>query len=520
MNAENDSVNEQPPPDNNSANAKGTLKPRKYRKTATFFLAVGWLLAGLNFLFLTALILGPREYYFGGIVTTLRYLVNLNIFNIPALIFGFIAWLFRRCQPAKDFCIVTLVFCFVINPSVGLFRLFVLTPSPVDSPRTRAALTDTCLPGVTAPSEEAAEKFARRLEEAIKAGDRLFLDSSVDLDLLVNRAFSWYGFSQTALDNFKRGLADNPNRIGDTLSTYVKEGGDVKYLRIHKVGNETRALFRLVSGTAKLNYSEFILAERKGATRISDVYVFSQGELLSVMIRWWTLAELLKATVFYEGSLSSDEQEYMESWTDVSELLEAYAADDPDRVLAMYGRLPFSVRKNRLIMYKRRGAARRKGLWSMEYSKAAEDMENLFPNDVSTHLAFMGYYNDSGHYAKAYASIDALEKAIGGDAYLEVLRGHVNYREKKYDQAMAAYERAIEMEPTLKKAYLSELRLLFRQGKWVEATLFLIRSEENVELSDAELQTVRGMLSYKLTKEYRQWKTLQQEQEKPINELE
>lgn len=93
---------------------------------------------------------------------------------------------------------------------------------------------------------------------------------------------------------------------------------------------------------------------------------------------------------------------------------------------------------------------------------SAERALELDPDLPEAHLA-MGLYHYWGHrdYDAALRELEIARGGMPGDPFISVIAGSIHKRQGRWDEAIAAYRRAIELDPLDPRAY-SELGTVFR----------------------------------------------------------
>src|SRR5262249_3434595 len=80
------------------------------------------------------------------------------------------------------------------------------------------------------------------------------------------------------------------------------------------------------------------------------------------------------------------------------------------------------------------------------------------------------------------AAIDRVDRAVGGDPYLLVLRGNALTEAGRFDQARAALDKALEQEPGLKQAYWGWVTVSLRDKKYGDALGWLKKPVEKFRI--------------------------------------
>jgi len=387
-----------------------------------------------------------------------------------------------------------------------------------------ALILALCLTGASraqtadAPIDKAYHDFARKIERAVSQGNGQLMDAAFDLDILMERMLGGRGISAKTISGIKQGVRQSLD-LGRQLNRIVANGGSYKLLKLHRQGNELRALYRLQAEDG-LNYHDAVLVKKNGRVRIADIYVFISGEYLSATMRRFALPVITRQEKSPLMKLLTKESEFVKSFPRVMSMTNAVRAGKPVEALGIYDKLPASVQRDKSVMLLRFKAATLKGPGSLEYRKAMVDMEQLFPDDPCLHLLALDLHVLRKEYPKAFKAINAIEKATGDTAYMNFLRGNAYYLQKKPDQAKAALERSVKQEPSLLQAHSSLIILALEAKDWSAVSLRLtgVEKDSGVQLDD--LEKMEAFAEYVKTDEYRKWKAArpQPAQDAPADE--
>lgn len=95
--------------------------------------------------------------------------------------------------------------------------------------------------------------------------------------------------------------------------------------------------------------------------------------------------------------------------------------------LSIYRSLPAAVQKMKYVMLLRIAAAGKTPNGNA-YVQSIAEYRSAFPNDASQHLISIDYFVLKKQYDEGIKSIDKLDKAVGGDPYLNEMRAGI-YRQ-------------------------------------------------------------------------------------------
>jgi predicted Zn-dependent protease len=123
-------------------------------------------------------------------------------------------------------------------------------------------------------------------------------------------------------------------------------------------------------------------------------------------------------------------------------------------VLEQYNSLSEAARKLKLAMSVRLRAAA--ALSPEAYKAAVEEFRATYPNNPTIDLLLIDGYVLQKEYDKALASIDATERFVGGDGYLNVLRAGVLFQSGYAAEALKAARAASVAEPDTPFPYMQQ----------------------------------------------------------------
>jgi tetratricopeptide (TPR) repeat protein len=224
-------------------------------------------------------------------------------------------------------------------------------------------------------------------------------------------------------------------------------------LRIRTILGRRRALFRGLSADGGLNYYEFLLTSAADrGVRAVDFYAVAIGQWESEALRPGILAFVHNnGLADARNQLSDLDKEFIAHAADVVAIVDAARARQPRRVLEIYARLPQSMKRMKSLLNVRLLSAAQ--VSQQEYLRAFEDFRKYHADAVECYLIALNVFFVQKSYDQALASLDRLDKALGGDPYLKVTRAVILLEQGKTDAARESAERALAEDPTLIAAY-------------------------------------------------------------------
>ncbi len=359
------------------------------------------------------------------------------------------------------------------------------------------------------PSDEEARQWAGLFEKAVRKGSFTATNDLIDWDALLDKATAYPdappGLAKQRADFIKGAKATSSSTAGFTGQVLegVRRGGSYTFLHTRLVDGQRRAVFRMITKDGGLNYHDFVLASGDdGLVRADDCYVFLTGQMVSAAIRE-SFLPFARNWVKGGVGVSPAERDFLNNFAQFTEIVSLFHDKEHRRVLETYNELPESVRKMKTLLAIRLGSAQ--AISNDEYLKAIDDYRKFYPKDASIDLIALDGYAMRKNYQQALTGLDHVDKAVGGDAYLNVLRANLYLAEGKSDQAWRATEAAIAAEPTLRIAYFSLLGQSLKNHKFNRTAELLteLRSKFNMQFKD--LTTVPAYAEFVKSDAYKKW---------------
>jgi hypothetical protein len=295
----------------------------------------------------------------------------------------------------------------------------------------------------------------------------------------------------------RRGMASQ-------LVNVVSQGGSVRLLRVHDVGDEKRALFRMLSQEVGVNYHDMVLVKRSGRVQAVDVYVFATAEKISDTTRRLYLMAAAGSSQTLVGKLVGGEGEFVKHAEDFKRMSENAQAGRFQKVLDGYHGLPKSMREEKAVMMMRVMAAQR--ISEDEYAQAIAEFRKNHPNDACLDMLSIDGYLLRKKHELALECVDRLDKAVGGDPYLNSLRSGINADRENWAEARRFAQKAVEGAPDLPEGYWQMVAVTLGEKKHAETAKWLTTIEEKFNLQMNNLESTPEYGEFIKSPEYRSWK--------------
>ncbi len=313
------------------------------------------------------------------------------------------------------------------------------------------------------PSDAQALELGHLIAEQIGNQEFQALDAAYDPSALLDRAIGTTLVSTVVRDCL---LTVVPS--GDSLHLMLLMGDPpprgYTLLGVRSREGTPRLVFRVIRQNG-VDYHEFVLGlDEEDRPRVVDMFIASNGELLSESFRSALLPDRVSLQVLNMLLMPTPGDFAVEvEARPLYRLGELFREGKCQEVVDTFDRESAALSKMKRAHLLRITAAGR--IDAALHAKAIEEMRKAFPGDPSTDLASHATLSAHGDHDAAIAAIDRLDRAIGGDPYLLLLRARAQLLAGRPDEAQASAARAVEAEPTI------------HDGWWTYVTVALHRKD-------------------------------------------
>ena len=165
----------------------------------------------------------------------------------------------------------------------------------------------------------------------------------------------------------------------------------------------------------------------------ADLYLYAAGELFSETLHRGFLHAAAETSPSLLARLTQQEGDYVKNLDKLETLARCVQDGQTAKAMDIYARLPQSLKKEKSVLLLRVQAAQSLDLGQLD--AAIRDFRSAFPHDPVVNRLLIDTFFLHQEYAKARASIDRLDRSLGGDPYLNVLRANAYLAEKQYKTA-------------------------------------------------------------------------------------
>lgn len=353
-------------------------------------------------------------------------------------------------------------------------------------------------------TEEEAKAFAEKLIPLVRPCDPAKLEPLIDREALAARFMT-----RTEMPDKKPIAMELARRpvAGRILCGSMAGIDEYRLLHVHMVDGKPRPVLRRIisdkrSGAVVPGYDELELGKTKadGVVRIVDAYSYMQGQWLTEILSG--NRDALAQSVDYLG--------YIPEMADTIKKAQDLQRQGLNKeALEIIDSLPKAAHNYRGVQMMRVRAAF--GVSPQAYKQALDELAEIFHNDVSVAMIEANGAFNRGDFDAAIKWIDMLDNAIGGDAFQGANRALAYLRRGKpgdVDTARDAIDKAIAMEPTLKRVYEVKLDVTLAQKKWADsvAVMTILEDKFGVVFDDAKLAAQPAVAPLLASPEYKEWR--------------
>jgi len=353
-----------------------------------------------------------------------------------------------------------------------------------------------------APSLEECEAFAVDLIAAIAAKDEKSCHGLIEWNSLLTRITGGVNAAEADRAAYIEGFLNPPNGQYMTPFGGFTEGTRYSLLRLRTKGGKRYALFRLIHPIeVGVSYHELPLVKRAdGSIAAEDIYIYNAGEYLSNTFRKSYIQAASRENIPSSGT--SSESEYLRNLHLIERMTASFKNGDARDVLAAYDLLPASMQRDKSLVIVRLMAANQVG--GNVFQDVLTEVKRTHGYDPAMDLVFLAAYQAQGRYSEAFAAVDRIDRAIGGDPYLNVIRANLFLKRRNFRSARECVQAAIDADSKLVSAHLAMVNCAMYQKDFAEVARRLLVLEELGE-EIADLNSVPGYKPFLASPAYQQW---------------
>jgi hypothetical protein len=396
----------------------------------------------------------------------------------------------------------------IVGPLLGCGKQAAQAPST--PPKKQSALEKSAPPPRPRQedvSEAEATEYAERAAEAIVSNDVAAINRLLDLDELIDRATQGGDATEKVRVAFQTGLRQGLKSTGNPMlqmAKMVAAGGQFRHTRLIDRGKSRAAQFRLIRADGGSDY--FMISLRKGANGEivgTDLYTLSSGENISNVLRRFYLMAVAEQDQGLIARLSGSEQKFAQNASKFGNMARALQSGNFQAVIQLYDSLPPELQAMKPTKLLRIAASVKTD--DKLYAAALEDFREAYPGEPCADFMSIDHYFMRGEYEQAVDAIDRTSKFVGGDAYMEALKGQVLLLAGDRAAARAALANARADEPTLINAYWMAINVELAEKDYAAVASLLTQIDEKSPISAIDLRQAPLLAEFVETPEGKAW---------------
>lgn len=359
-------------------------------------------------------------------------------------------------------------------------------------------------PGFVPASAEEAEEFGRQLEKAFAENDQRQLGLLIDWDAMAAIALEGLG-DEKMRKQLHEGLVAStygPNNLFNAMRAAGGPDMSYKLLRV-KPGKKRQHVWFRMNSDAGVNYHDFEVVKQGERLKAIDVYFMMSGERLSQTWRRGLLPVINEHSKNWLQKMTSAESEYVRAFPKIERMQQQINAGDAAGALQTYHSLPESVRLDKSLLLMRYRVANDL-MDDNEIIATAADVKKAYPGDACLDLLLVDSLYMRKEFEEALASVDRVEKVIGGDPHLDFLRGSLHLEAGNLDGARESFERAIAGDPEAWEFYSGLVQVSLRTGDH-QLTYDTLRKLQTFDLIELTLDDLPGYPEFMASPQGQQW---------------
>ena len=311
-------------------------------------------------------------------------------------------------------------------------------------------------------TEAACRKFGDQLIKAVSTQDVEACRKMYDTGLFVDRLFENLEFRfsdrETECKKWKQRFTDS-HFLYQSLLSASANGGSVDVLSVHPKRAKDHVIIRVVDSTGAFEYQLLTLSEvEAGELLVTDLTGIGGTRSGFEFVR--TTIARFTPTDGPDGKTIKDVPNADRIILDKKALggmNQEFAQNDFATVLHFYGYLSPDLKKDKYPLLMAAAASVRMepgqdGATTVEQRDATADSlirtyRRAYPNDPSIEMVALGHYMNRNRFELALLAIDAIDKHVGGDPYLDAIRATVYLQINKHDVARKKSDAAVAAVP-------------------------------------------------------------------------
>jgi tetratricopeptide (TPR) repeat protein len=354
-------------------------------------------------------------------------------------------------------------------------------------------------------SRSAQQEFAERIEKAVYNRDTAAFAALIDWDHMSDRALDSFSLEGEQRSGIRRRFLSAIHQQGGVPSQIMHslgQEGTFELLRLHERSGQPYALFRLNSDVG-LNYHDYRLAIRDGAAIASDIYIFIAGEHVSETMRRTLVPVVAQINKSWLQKLAKSDRAFIDEFEKFAEINQHLLRGDGPAAMRVYDSMSKELKELKPALIVRHQAASLIG--EQELTAAYRAFKEAFPEDDALVLLSIDALLVAGKHDQALESIEYLDRSVGGDPYLNVVRSNVNLLKGDREAARDYIELAIEQDPDILASHWHLLSLMLKLNDHQRVYDALHEMEERFDVEWVDIREIEDYAEFVKSEQGKKW---------------
>lgn len=247
--------------------------------------------------------------------------------------------------------------------------------------------------------------FAQKLESTVERRDPVFFNEAVDRHELTRRA----GLTGSRkAKEFASGMRQASN-MGTKIVNSLSKAATYELVKQYEKDGKHHVIFRLYDD-GSINYHDMELIRKKGELKIADIFIYTTGEPMSTTIR-----------EIYNQFAGIVEEPGSDKWlSTMPKIREKINEEEYQEAYDLFMEIPEKGRKGKAfrIVYVEICS----GLDEEQHQKAIDELLAAYPDEANMQLILIDAYFIRKEYDKVLGAINAVDKMIDKDPFLDYYR--------------------------------------------------------------------------------------------------
>jgi|GEM_PF-2691640 len=354
-----------------------------------------------------------------------------------------------------------------------------------------------CQSGKPQVTEDYILTFCLDVEAAVNQNNTVFINSVFNSDYIISQATNGINAPEYYETGFKTGFLQVYN-LGDIMAGSIGNEGSYKFMKLLQKGDTINAFFRATSEFG-LNYHEVkIVPNQLGNLNIIDMYSYADGDIFSQSIRRLYILNLVAEIDSFTHPLA----EHLPAINEIAKLADS---GDYEMAFKKSAKLPPVVQDEKVVQLIQLQLA---NSLSIEKLDSLKDLFiEKYPDDKLIYLKAMEMAFERQDFDAIVKNIDELDKQIGGDPYLKLIKASVYHNNIQDDVALKLAKQCINEEPDNDEAYWLVLDILIIKKEYEKAIEYFVKMKHEFDVNAAEYIVYDGYTDFYESQPYQQWIT-------------